>query len=166
MIRIFALLAVFGLSACVVATTPSTPVVIATNGANAAVDTDIAFSSQNGDFGALLNAQRAANGLPALRANSRLTAAASAHAGDMVAGNFFSHTGSNGSSVGDRARIAGYCWMTVAENLAFGSFSTAAVVEGWMNSPAHRRNMLKSNVSEFGYAKVGDKYVLVLARPC
>ena len=38
----------------------------------------------------------------------------------MVANGFFSHTGANGSSVGDRLNAVAYGWASVAENIAAG----------------------------------------------
>ena len=57
-----------------------------------------------------LNALRAAQGRAAIAYDVKLEQAARAHAEDMVRGGFFSHSGSNGSDVGQRVRKAGYRW--------------------------------------------------------
>lgn len=68
----------------------------------------------------LVNQQRGLHGLGTLFADDRLQAAARAHAVDMAQNDFFSHTGSDGSSVADRTTMAGYLWTTVGENIAAG----------------------------------------------
>ena len=68
----------------------------------------------------LVNQQRGLHGLGTLLADDRLRAAARAHAMDMAQNDFFSHTGSGGSSVADRATATGYLWTTVGENIAAG----------------------------------------------
>lgn len=51
--------------------------------------------------------------------------------------NAFSHTGEQGSSVGDRLSATGYVWSTVGENLAAGFPDLSSVVRGWLDSPSH-----------------------------
>ncbi|MEP3347924.1 MAG: CAP domain-containing protein [Litoreibacter sp.] len=117
------------------------------------------------DVGAFLNAARADNGLSPLRANPQLAAAARAHAQDMALVGFFSHGGSNGSSVSDRVRAQGYNFCFVAENIAQGQQTAEQVMQGWMNSPGHRRNNLSTNAAEYGAARAdGDYWVLVFGR--
>ena len=118
-------------------------------------------------FSQALNAQRVANGLQPVQYNPRLSAAAEHHARDLIANNFISHTGSNGSSPGDRVRSVGYCWRNVVENIAWRIPGEANVVYQWMGSSSHRRNILNTSAREFGVARVGDNYwVLVMARGC
>jgi uncharacterized protein YkwD len=90
---------------------------------------------------ALTNQQRAAHGCGALRVDGRLVAAARAHSTDMVTHNFFSHTGSDGSTFVTRAARAGYANAS-AENIAWGWRTAQIVVDQWMNSPGHRANIL------------------------
>lgn len=113
------------------------------------------------DYAQHLNNERARHGLPPLRRNAQLDQAAQAHAQDLQ-GRRLGHTGSDGSSVGDRASRAGYDFRTIAENVASGQRSNAEVTRDWMNSPGHRRAMLDPNSTEFGFARVGDKFVLVM----
>jgi hypothetical protein len=73
----------------------------------------------------------------------------------MIAGNFVSHTGSNGSASFDRALAAGYApygWgkAYVGENIAAGLHTPADAVRGWLNSPAHRANLLRPEYREIG----------------
>lgn len=86
--------------------------------------------------------------------NATLTQAAAGHSDDMVARNFFSHTGSNGSNVGDRVTAAGYTWRTVGENIAAGQSTIAIVVDGWMKSDGHCANLMNANYRDIGVACV------------
>jgi len=53
-------------------------------------------------------------------------------------------------SLGDRARYVGYTYGRIAENVALGFPNAETVVEGWMNSSGHRRNILDRDVIETG----------------
>ncbi|MFK8050402.1 MAG: CAP domain-containing protein [Halioglobus sp.] len=87
-----------------------------------------------------------------------LETAATNHSMDMANRNFFSHTGSNGQSVGERATQAGYTWSSIGENIAAGlSFSSVdAVVQGWIDSPGHCANLMRSNYTDLGAAKFSN----------
>ncbi|EPX78613.1 CAP domain-containing protein [Salipiger mucosus] len=115
--------------------------------------------------GQAFNDYRAANGLPRLARSSQLTAAAAAQARDMARMDQLTHEGANGSSVGDRARAQGYDYATVAENVAWTPRGFPTVMEVWNNSSGHRANMLKRNVTQYGIARSGDYWALVVGRP-
>ena len=97
------------------------------------------------------NERRAAEKLPTLARNDRLTAAARRHARDMAAHQKLSHEGSDGSTMQERIEEAGYHGRSMAENVAEGYESIPAVMEGWMNSPGHRANIL-GHFDEIGAA--------------
>ncbi|MEM6753311.1 MAG: CAP domain-containing protein [Cyanobacteria bacterium P01_C01_bin.38] len=105
---------------------------------------------------ALTNSYRAEHGLQALTLNVNLSESAQVHSQDMALSDFFSHTGSDGTKVGDRAKSAGYQSPYVGENIAAGYISAEEVVRGWMNSPGHRENILNPNFKEIG---VGYHYL-------
>jgi uncharacterized protein YkwD len=86
--------------------------------------------------------------------NAMLTQAALAHSDDMVATNIFSHTGSNGSSAGQRATAAGYVWQSLGENIAAGQSSVAGVMAGWMASAGHCANIMRASYKDIGVACV------------
>lgn len=119
-------------------------------------------------FTSMLNGVRSGAGAGALSYDGRLGVAANRHANDMVANNFFDHTGSDGSSVGQRVTDAGYSWNLVGENIARGQVDEQAVLDAWMNSSGHRANNLNPNFEDFALAKanspLGTYWVLVLAR--
>ncbi|MDT7845492.1 CAP domain-containing protein [Streptomyces justiciae] len=103
----------------------------------------------------LTNRERARHGLPALTVDARLTAAAQAHSTDMIARAFYSHTSPDGSHPWDRAAAAGASRRSIGENIACGQRSPAEVVEGWMNSPGHRANILKPDFTHIGTGFAG-----------
>jgi uncharacterized protein YkwD len=98
----------------------------------------------------LVNVERAKADCSALTIDSRLAAAANGHSADMAANNYFSHTGRNGSQVSDRVEAAGYRWRAVAENIAKGQPTPAAVMQAWMNSSGHRANILNCRYRNIG----------------
>lgn len=105
----------------------------------------------------LVNAERAKSSLPALCYNDKLIAAAQVHSDDMVTNNFFSHTGSDGTSPWDRFNNVGYSWNAAAENIAISS-SIQAAHDQWMNSDGHRANILKDSVQQFGFGFTAGTY--------
>jgi uncharacterized protein YkwD len=118
-------------------------------------------------FDSMLNSVRAANGAGPVTYDARLGRAAEGHAEDMLQNNFFSHTGSDGSSAGDRIRAEGYNWRTWGENIARGQRDEEAVLRAWVNSPGHQRNNVDPAFEDFAIAKTGtgsqQYWVLVFA---
>ncbi|TDD17945.1 CAP domain-containing protein [Kribbella turkmenica] len=98
----------------------------------------------------LTNDERAKAGCGPLRTNSALTRSAEGHAADMVDRHYFSHDSLDGRSPFDRMKAAGFRGGAMAENIAVGYQSPAAVVEGWMNSDGHRRNILNCTYTMIG----------------
>ncbi len=114
-----------------------------------------------------------------VRPNAELASAARAYAAYLAKSGAFSHT-ADGREAGDRVTSAGYEWCQVGENLALnadsGGFAALDLarkaVEGWINSPGHRANMLAPYATEIGVgvAKAPDKdpkfiSVQLFARP-
>jgi len=91
---------------------------------------------------------------PALAWNDALTQASLVHSDDMVARNFFSHTGSDGRSAGQRATAAGYVWSTWGENIAAGQVGVDSVMSAWMASPGHCANLMNTRFRDVGLACV------------
>ena len=104
----------------------------------------------------LTNQFRAQNGLVPLTANLELNAAAQGHSDDMANQDYFSHTGKDGSAPWDRAKQIGYEAGWMGENIAAGQSTPESVVQGWINSPGHRANLLNANFTELG---VGYTYL-------
>lgn len=107
----------------------------------------------------LINVERADAGLSPLVTSAKLRRAAKVHAADMIAHHYLDHTGHDGSQPLQRAKRAGYLKHVVAysigENLAdgFGIAGTpASMVDDWMASPEHRRNILDPAFRQIGAA--------------
>ena len=105
----------------------------------------------------LLNAERADAGLAPLTRNGQLDAASQGMSDEMVRGHFFAHETPDGRNLVDRVKPTGYLpesdkWV-LGENLAWGSggLSTPeAIVNGWMNSPGHKANVLAADYKDIG----------------
>jgi uncharacterized protein YkwD len=96
--------------------------------------------------------------VPPLTLDSRLTAAAQGHSTDMATRNFFSHTGSDGSSPWTRITRAGYRFSYAGENIAAGYATVDAVMKGWLASAGHCANIMSRNFVHLGvsYAQGGS----------
>jgi uncharacterized protein YkwD len=88
--------------------------------------------------------------LATLAADPKLDRAAQAHAEDMLKRGYFEHKSPDGITVRERSKAAGYNWRSIGENIAEGQLSVAEVVDTWMNSPGHRRNLLDPGFRELG----------------
>lgn len=97
----------------------------------------------------LVNQERAKAGKGPLVMNSLLQKVARAHAADMLERGYFSHYTPDGASPFDRMNQAGVVYTYGGENLAF-SPNVQLAMQGLMNSPGHRENILSPN-----YHKVG-----------
>lgn len=120
-------------------------------------------SSEKQQAFALLNQDRAANGLPALTLNSKLTSLADAYAADMIKRGYFSHYNPEGQSPFDRMNKAGISYSTAGENLAINN-SVSAAETAFMKSSGHRANILNSSYTDVGIGVVhssnGSVYVV------
>jgi uncharacterized protein YkwD len=99
---------------------------------------------------AAVNAERRKAGASLLRPNPHLDQAAQRHAEDMLRRAYFAHESPDGRTVRERSRDAGYDWRAIGENIAEGQLSIAEVMDTWMHSPGHRRNILDRDFKELG----------------
>ncbi len=105
----------------------------------------------------LVNEERAKQGLAPLEPYERLQKAAQVRAVEIVGK--FSHTRPDGTGFQTAVEQAGGAMSNISmvgENIAAGYSSPEAVVEGWMNSPGHRANILEA---EFTHIGVGYEYL-------
>ena len=103
----------------------------------------------------LLNARRAEAGLRPLGSSRTLARAARAHSEDMGERHFFAHDTPDGMEPAERIVAAGYprAGVSVGENLAWGEETAGTpeeIVDGWMDSPGHRANILRPEFREIG----------------
>jgi hypothetical protein len=124
-----------------------------------------AFADDADDVLQIVNQQRSANGLSPVRLSDVLNRISVEHSQDMRRMNSMTHSGSDGSSPGDRARRAGYQFSKFSENVAEGFNSAQSVVEGWLNSAGHRRNILDSAVTEMGVGRSGNFWTQNFGNP-
>lgn len=108
----------------------------------------------------LTNAQRSKNGLPALKADAQLSGVAQKKSVDMQQNNYFSHTSPTYGSPFDMMRDFGVTYKSAGENIAQGQRTPQEVVNAWMNSEGHRRNILSTSFTHIGvgYEKSGNHW--------
>jgi len=106
----------------------------------------------------LTNFNRQQSDLPGLAVSPLLRAAAELKAQDMAAKGYFSHTSPDGLTPWFWLKKAGYEYITAGENLAVNFVDSQDVANAWMNSPAHRANILNNNFTEVGIAEAKGIY--------
>jgi uncharacterized protein YkwD len=84
--------------------------------------------------------------------NDLLFSAAARHSEDMARNDYFSHTGRDGRSPGDRVSAEGYSWRVAGENIAAGQASVSAVMSAWLASPGHCENLMRREYTDVGVA--------------
>lgn len=84
--------------------------------------------------------------------NRSLATAAQSHSSDMARKSYFSHQGTDGSEVSDRAKHAGYHYSGIGENIAAGQRTADEVMAGWLASPGHCANIMDRWFTEMGSA--------------
>jgi len=99
---------------------------------------------------ARVNVERRAAGAPPLQADVRLDCAAQEHAETLASYGIYTHTAPGGPNLGARARSSGYAWAALAENLMERETTAEAVMNAWLHSPPHRRNLLDPRYTEMG----------------
>jgi uncharacterized YkwD family protein len=98
----------------------------------------------------LTNEQRRKNGLSNLQPDTALSNVAQEKSNDMQAKNYFSHTSPTYGSPFDMMRDFGVSYNSAGENIAMGQPSPEEVVNAWMNSEGHRKNILSPNFTHIG----------------
>jgi len=106
--------------------------------------------SVDGQVVAAMNVERRAHGLQPLKLNRQLSLAADDRIRDMFSQRYFDHVAPDGTQPFVWVTRRGYHYRTVGENLAVGYRGVDRVVDGWMNSPHHRANLLGRNFDEVG----------------
>lgn len=95
-----------------------------------------------------------------LKMSRRLTLAAQKHATDMAEKDYFSHESEDGRSWIQRIKAEGF-QHPGGENIAYGQQTAREVVDAWMDSPGHRRNILDPEFRYIGigFSRDGDYWV-------
>lgn len=105
----------------------------------------------------LVNAERAKNGLIALKQNWELCRVARYKSQDFINKNYFAHQSPTYGSPFDMMKNFGIRYSAAGENIAKGQNTPAAVMRDWMNSPGHRGNILSPAYTEIGVGAAKDK---------
>lgn len=102
-----------------------------------------------------------------LTMNGALRCAARLHSRDMAQRDFFDHTNPDGEDPFTRMERAGYRYFAAGENIAAGYPTPKAVVEGWLQSPGHCRNIMNPDFTEIGvgYWDPGALWTQTFGRP-
>ncbi|MFI5185420.1 MAG: CAP domain-containing protein [Chitinophagales bacterium] len=88
--------------------------------------------------------------------NDQLAKAAFDHSADMNTNNYFSHTGLDGSDPGQRITAAGYSWNSWGENIANGFTTEQAVMNAWLGSEGHCKNIMNAGFKDMGAGREGN----------
>ncbi len=99
-----------------------------------------------------MNRERIAYGLPPLRISNRLSEAAHDRIDDMFSKHYFHHVAPDGTPPWKWVSHHGYRYRELGENLAIGYKTPGGIVDGWMNSPGHRANVLGAHFHDVGVA--------------
>ena len=99
----------------------------------------------------LINKQREANGLPALKVDNEVQRVAKIKAQDMVNNSYFSHNSPTYGTPFEMLKSFKISYKTAGENIA-GNSSNSGAVNAWMNSSGHKANILNSS---FNYTGIG-----------
>nr|WP_090633098.1 CAP domain-containing protein [Neobacillus massiliamazoniensis] len=105
----------------------------------------------------LTNVLRTRNNLPPLLWDDTTAKVAYEHSKDMAENNEIAHTSKKYGSLADRLKAAKVSYQTAGENIAANYTDGPAVVEGWLNSKAHRDAILNKNFTHLGVG-VYQKY--------
>ena len=98
----------------------------------------------------LVNEERAKQGLKALEMDESVRNVARLKSEDMRKNNYFDHTSPTYGSPFDMLKQFGISYSSAGENIAQGYRTPEEVVEGWMNSPGHRANILNESFTHLG----------------
>lgn len=104
------------------------------------------------DLYTLTNETRSANKLTVLKPNSALEVAAQLKLQDMVAHDYFAHVSPKGVQPWNWFDVARYQYQIAGENLAMDFTSSQEVMNAWINSPDHRKNILLPEFTDIGIA--------------
>ncbi|HCQ5968732.1 TPA: sporulation protein [Clostridioides difficile] len=108
------------------------------------------FSAYQKEVVDLVNIERAKAGLNPLTLDSSISNVATKKSQDMIDNNYFSHNSPTYGSPFDMLKKFGISYKTAGENIAMGQKTPKEVVNTWMNSEGHRKNIMNPNFSKIG----------------
>jgi len=107
------------------------------------------FAKQVAD---LVNQERAKAGLSPLTLDTELSNVALAKAKDMYTNNYFDHTSPTYGSPFQMMEKYGISYRSAGENIAKGQRTPQEVMNAWMNSEGHRKNIMDPSFKKIGVA--------------
>ncbi|HEX7241720.1 MAG TPA: CAP domain-containing protein, partial [Longimicrobiaceae bacterium] len=151
------LLLALGLSACAVrAGAPTAP---------NAPRTPVSLTSAPGgerEFVELVNRHRREKGCQPLAWDAGAARAAQAHSEDMHRRRYFAHTSPGGRTLAQRLDAAGVTgWRSIAENIAQNERGGQTLLNQWLRSPGHRRNLEDCSYTRHGVGRAGELWTHV-----
>jgi len=96
----------------------------------------------------MINKERKARGLHALKVDPKLNCAAQMHSDDIGPDRLCQHEGTDGSSPWDRAERCET--RAFGENVACGQDTPRKAVDAWIKSPGHFKNMMNEKFEFIG----------------
>lgn len=121
---------------------------------------DVATKSLEQQVLELTNKERAKAGLKPLTMNWEVSRVARIKSEEMRDRNYFSHTSPAYGSPFEMLKKFGINYRSAGENIAKGQTTAQAVMNSWMASEGHRKNILNPNFTQLGvgYAKGSSTY--------
>jgi uncharacterized protein YkwD len=110
------------------------------------------------DILAKTNAVREENKVDRLTLEEKLQAAAQRKAEDMANNNYFAHTTPSGKTPWQWLNEENYAYQRAGENLAVNFENSSELVQGWMDSPLHKKNLLNGDFEEVGIGVAHGTY--------
>ena len=114
-------------------------------------------TAQSGNFSAyqrevvnIVNAERSKRGLAPLILDSSLSNVATKKSQDMINRGYFDHNSPTYGSPFDMMKQFGISYKAAGENIAMGQKDPQDVMNAWMNSDGHRKNILSPNFTHIG----------------
>lgn len=123
---------------------------------------DVANAKQLDD---LLNVTREHHGLPPVEMNESLENTAKMHSEDMKVQNFLSHESPKNGDLKKRLQAQSIDYSDANENLATAYFDAIEAMQGWTNSPEHRKVLLNEKYSQVGSGVFVDYYTQIYVEP-
>jgi len=123
------------------------------NGSSGNSQTTSNMTSDEKEVFDLINKQRIANGLSALKVDSEVQRVAKIKAQDMVNSNYFSHNSPTYGTPFEMLQSFKVSYRTAGENIA-GNSTNSGAVNAWMNSSGHKANILNGSFTHTGIGVV------------
>lgn len=117
----------------------------------------VTTTTQENEVIRLVNVQRSKAGLQLLKTNWQLCRVARYKSADMANKGYFAH---NSPTYGTPFRMMesfGLRFSSAGENIAYGQRTPAEVMNGWMNSPGHKSNIMSGSYTEIGVGLAKNK---------